>query len=283
MSLLAVDGLTVRAAGGRELVSGLSFHMGRGDRLGLIGESGSGKSLTVLALIGLLSPGMTASGSVLLDGLPVLEASQRRLDRLRGRAVAVVFQEPLTALDPLMRMGAQVAGPLRRHRGLRGRALRRAVHDALAEVRLADVARVARAYPHEISGGQRQRVAIAMALACEPALLIADEPTAQLDTTVQAEVLALLDDLVRARGMGLLFVGHDLAVVAAVTRRVLVLKDGREVESGTVEEVLRAPAHPYTRDLVAAARRLHGTLAGISRPAPAVRDGREGDATGRTG
>ncbi|GAA3567074.1 ABC transporter ATP-binding protein [Nonomuraea rosea] len=265
MSLLTVDDLSVRADGGRALVSGLSFRVGRGDRLGLIGESGSGKSLTVLALIGLLSPGMTASGSVLLDGLAVLEASQRRLDRLRGRSVAVVFQEPLAALDPLMRVGAQVAGPLRRHRGLRGRALRGAVHDALAEVRLADTTRVARSYPYEISGGQRQRVAIAMALACEPALLIADEPTAQLDTTVQAEVLALLDDLVRARGMGLLFVGHDLAVVAAVTSRVLVLKDGREVESGTAAELLRAPAHPYTRDLVAAARRLHGTLAGLAR------------------
>lgn len=263
MSLLKVDGLTIRAGGGRELVSGLSFHVDKGDRLGLIGESGSGKSLTVLALIGLLSPGMTASGEVLLDGLPVLGAAQRRLDRMRGRTVAVVFQEPLAALDPLMRVGAQVAGPLRRHRGLRGRALRRAVHEALAEVRLADTARVAGAYPHEISGGQRQRAAIAMALACEPALLIADEPTAQLDTTVQAEVLALVDDLVRARGMGLLFVGHDLALVAAVTSRVLVLKDGRQVESGTADEVLRAPAHPYTRDLVAAARRLHGTLAGF--------------------
>ncbi|NRQ37585.1 ABC transporter ATP-binding protein [Nonomuraea sp. NN258] len=263
MSLLEVRGLTVRAAGGGDLVTDLSFEVRHGDRLGLIGESGAGKSLTVLALIGLLPPGMTASGTVLLSGQQVVGAPQRRLDRLRGRSVAVVFQEPLTSLDPLMRVGTQVAEPLRRHRGLRGRALRRAVLDALTEVSLTDVERVARAYPHEISGGQRQRAAIALALACDPALLIADEPTASLDTTVQAELLALVDGLVAARGMGLLLVGHDLAVVSGVTRRLLVLHDGRAVEHGPVEDVLRSPGHPYTRDLVAAALRLRGALDGI--------------------
>ncbi|MFC7650272.1 ATP-binding cassette domain-containing protein [Streptosporangium lutulentum] len=205
------------------------------------------------------------SGSVVLDGVQVVGAPERRLNRLRGRAAAVIFQEPLTALDPLKRAGAQVAEPLRRRRRLRGAALRHAVVDALAEVRLADPERVALAYPHEISGGQRQRVAIAMALACELALLIADEPTTALDTTTQAEVLALLDTLVGASGMGLLFIGHDLGVVAGVTGRLLVLQDGRAVESGTVGDIVHAPSHPHTRELVEGTRRLHDALGGIAR------------------
>ncbi|MFC7640166.1 ATP-binding cassette domain-containing protein [Streptosporangium lutulentum] len=178
------------------------------------------------------------SGSIVLDvpGLPrtqIVGAAEGALNGLRGRAVTVVFQEPLTALDPLARVGRQVAEPLGRRRGLRGSALRAAVLAALEEVRLTEPDRIARAYPHEISGGQRQRVAMAMALACEPALLIADEPTTALDVTVQAEVLALLDSLVSARGMALLFISHDLAVVSTVTDRVLVLKDGHAVEEGS--------------------------------------------------
>ncbi|MGJ6964427.1 ATP-binding cassette domain-containing protein [Streptosporangium sp. G11] len=265
MSLLDVTGLRVRSADGHDLVRGLSFAIDPGERLGLIGESGSGKSLTALAIIGLLPSGMTASGSVVLDPpgagpSQVVGASERRLNGLRGRAASVVFQEPLTALDPLMRVGRQLAEPIRRRRGLRGAALRAAVADALQEVRITEPGRVARAYPHEISGGQRQRVAIAMALACEPALLIADEPTTALDVTVQAEVLALLGGLVTARGMALLFIGHDLAVVSGITDRVLVLKDGEAVESGTVREIVNAPRHPYTRSLVAGARHLDSAL-----------------------
>jgi ABC-type glutathione transport system ATPase component len=259
MSILDVTGLSVHAPDGRALVRDLSFAIEPGARLGLIGESGSGKSLTALAIMGLLPAGMTASGSVLLDapGLPATEvigASPARLNQLRGRAATVVFQEPLTALDPLMRVGRQVAEPLRRWRGLRGAALREATIAALAEVRLAEPERIARAYPHEISGGQRQRVAIAMALACEPALLIADEPTTALDVSVQAEVLSLLAGLISDRGMALLFITHDLAVVAGITDRVLVLRDGSAVESGTVLDIVTAPREPYTRDLVASAR-----------------------------
>ncbi|QFY07517.1 ATP-binding cassette domain-containing protein [Nonomuraea phyllanthi] len=265
MTLLDVRDLCVRAPDGRSLVSGLSFSMERGDRLGLIGESGAGKTLAALAVIGLLPRGMSASGSVLLDGEQVLGAPGRRLDRLRGRSAAVVFQEPLTALDPLKRVGALVAEPLRRRRRLRGRALRSAVLDALSEVRLPGPERLARAFPYELSGGQRQRVAIAMALACEPALLIADEPTAALDTTVQAEMLALLDGLVRSSGMGLLLIGHDLGVVAGVADGLLVLHEGRAVERGTAAEIVHAPAHPRTREVVAAARRLHGALDGLAR------------------
>ncbi|MGO4425395.1 ATP-binding cassette domain-containing protein, partial [Streptomyces sp. MCAF7] len=170
-------------------------------------------------------------------------------------------QEPLTALDPLMRVGRQLAGPLRRRQGLTGGALKRAVAEALEQVRLPEPGRIARAFPHEISGGQRQRVALAMALACEPKLLIADEPTTALDVSVQADVLALIDTLVRMREMAVLFVSHDLAVVAKVTDRALVMKDGRAVEEGTVDEIVRAPREEYTRTLVASARKLESALA----------------------
>ncbi|MBE3010513.1 ABC transporter ATP-binding protein [Microbispora sp. NEAU-D428] len=267
MTLLTVAGLRVRSPEGRDLVSDVSFTLDAGERLGLIGESGSGKSMTALAIMGLTPPGMTVSGSVVFDapGLgrtEVVGAGERRLTSLRGRATSTVFQEPLTALDPLMRVGRQVAEPLRRRRGLRGRALDAAVTAALEEVRLPDPQRIARAYPHEISGGQRQRVAIAMALACDPALLIADEPTTALDVTVQAEVLALLDGLVRERGMALLFISHDLAVVSRIAERVIVLKNGAAVESGNIDEVVNAPSHPYTRQLVGSARRLDSVLDG---------------------
>jgi peptide/nickel transport system ATP-binding protein len=263
MNVLDVKGLTVHGPGGRALIRDVSFSIEPGTRLGLIGESGSGKSLTTLAVMGLLPTGTAATGSVVLDapGLPrteVIGAPERRLAGLRGRAAAVVFQEPLTALDPLMRVGRQIAEPLRRRRGLRGPALRRAVGEALDQVRLPE--RAARAYPHQISGGQRQRVAIAMALACEPALLIADEPTTALDVTVQSEVLSLLDGLVAERGMALLFVSHDLAVVSGVADHVLVLKDGEAVESGSVADILHDPQHPYTRNLVASARHLESAL-----------------------
>ncbi|MFF3748900.1 ATP-binding cassette domain-containing protein [Streptomyces sp. NPDC002018] len=270
-NVLDVGGLTIRTDQGRALVSDLSFSIGAGSRLGLVGESGSGKSLTALAVLGLLPAGMTASGSIVLrpaqdgPGTEVVGASEQRLTGLRGRAATVVFQEPLTALDPLMRIGGQIAEPLRRWRGLRGRALRRAVEEALDQVRLPEPDRIIRAYPHEISGGQRQRVALAMALACEPALLIADEPTTALDVTVQSEVLALLDGLVAQRDMALLFVSHDLAVVSAVTDHVLVLKDGSAVESGSVDDIVRRPRHPYTRDLVDSARHLESALERIVR------------------
>ncbi|MFJ4616554.1 ATP-binding cassette domain-containing protein [Streptomyces sp. NPDC088812] len=260
MTLLDVDGLSVRTAGGRPLVTDLSFTLSGGERLGLIGESGSGKSLTTLAVLGLLPEGMTATGSVVLAGTQIVGAPDRRLAAVRGRDAAVVFQEPLTALDPLMRVGRQIAGPLARRTGLKGKKLRTAVFDALERVRLPEPERIARAFPHEISGGQRQRVALAAALACEPALLIADEPTTALDVSVQAEMLDLLDTLVRERDMAVLFVSHDLAVVAKVTDRVLVMKDGRAVEEGTVREIVGDPREEYTRNLVASARTLESAL-----------------------
>ncbi|MCW8101792.1 ATP-binding cassette domain-containing protein [Streptomyces tauricus] len=259
-TLLDVRGLTVRTDDGRVLVDDLSFTVASGERLGLIGESGSGKSLTTLALLGLLPDGMTATGSVELAGTQVVGAPEKRLTAVRGRDAAVVFQEPLTALDPLMRMGRQIAEPLARRTGLKGRELNSAVTEALVRVRLSEPDRIARAFPHEISGGQRQRVALAMALACDPGLLIADEPTTALDVSVQAEMLDLLDTLVREREMAVLFVSHDLAVVAKVTDRVLVLKDGRAVEEGPVLDVVTAPRAEYTRALVAGARKLESAL-----------------------
>jgi peptide/nickel transport system ATP-binding protein len=264
-SLLEVDGLTVATAGGRELVRDLSFTIGPGERVGLIGESGSGKSLTALAVMGLLPASLRATGSVLLDAPPlpltqVIGAGDRNLNAVRGAATAMVFQEPLTALDPLAKVGRLIAEPLRRRQYLRGSALRSAVLAALDEVRLTDPRRVAGSYPHQISGGQRQRVAIAMALACQPALLVADEPTTALDVTVQADILALLDNLMAARGMALLFVSHDLAVVAKITDTVLVLSRGSAVESGSLRELVQAPRHPYTRSLVDSARQLDDAL-----------------------
>jgi len=253
MSLLSVTSLSVHTSAGRPLLTDLTCDLAAGDRLGLIGQSGSGKSLTSLAITGLLGAGLTATGSVLLDGVEVIGAAERRLVPLRGRAASIVFQEPLTALDPLMRIGKQVAEPIARHRGLRGATLRSAVADALSEVSL-DEPRIARAFPHEISGGQRQRAAIAIALGSRPMLLIADEPTTALDVTVQAQILRLLTDLVDARAMALLFISHDLAVVSAMTTDVMVMSDGVVVESGPVARVISAPQHPYTAELVGNAR-----------------------------
>ena len=257
-AVLAIDNLTIRHAG-RTLVSGISLSVAAGERVGLIGESGSGKSLTALAAIGLLPEGMTASGSALLDGKQVIGTADRDVVRLRGTAVATIFQEPLTALDPLMRIGDQIAEVLRRRARRDGRPFSRneiaaEVLALMARVALPDPAHLARAYPHEMSGGQRQRAAIAMALACRPSLLIADEPTTALDVTTQAEVLKLLETLVREENMGLLFISHDLPVVGTAVDRVVVLRAGEMVEQGTVAEVFGRPRQPYTVGLVQAAR-----------------------------
>jgi peptide/nickel transport system ATP-binding protein len=255
VSLLSIDDLTISTPL-RDLVSHLSLRLEPGQRLGLIGESGSGKSLTALAAIGLLPRGMTTSGSVRLGNTEVLGSRDRDLARLRGAVSATIFQEPLTALDPLMRVGRQVAEPLLRRARRDGRSIdvRREVPTLLGQVAITEPERIARAYPHEISGGQRQRVAIAMALACRPRLLIADEPTTALDVTTQASILKLLDSLVRERDMALLFISHDLPIVASIVEDVVVLQQGVAVERGPVRQVFAAPQHDYTKALVAAAR-----------------------------
>ncbi|MCR2819950.1 ABC transporter ATP-binding protein [Microbacterium sp. zg.Y1090] len=260
--LLAIEGLGVRLEGPElvDLVHAVDVALEPGERLGIIGESGSGKSLTALAALGLLAHPLAARGSVRVDtGHDVVEVvgtASRRLDRVRGTTMSAVFQEPLASLDPLMRVGKQIAWPLAHHRGLHGEALRRAVLDALADVQLAEPERIARSYIHEISGGQRQRVAIALALAAGPRLLIADEPTTALDVTVQAGILELLQREVTDRGMTLLFISHDLPVVSTIADRVLVMRNGRQVELGDTAQILTAPRDPYTAQLVAASRRL---------------------------
>ncbi len=254
--LLLVAGLTIRNAAGQALVEDVSFSMSAGDRTGLLGESGSGKSLTSLAVIGLLPPGLTATGTVELGGVDMIKASERQRGTVRGKVAATVFQEPLTALDPLMRAGKQIAEPLRRIRGLRGTALRDAVHAALEEVRLTDTDRIARAYPHELSGGQRQRIAIARAIVCHPRVLLADEPVSALDLTTRVRVVDLLASLCAERDLTVLLVSHDLGVVAELCAHTAVLEHGRLVEQGDTRAVLGAPTHPYTRRLLASVPRL---------------------------
>lgn len=265
MKILEVHNLSIETGDGSKVVSDVSFSIAPGERLGLIGESGSGKSLTALAIMGLLPAELRASGSLLLgNGMDaprqILGAHEKELNQIRGTVASIVFQEPLTALDPLMKIGRQLSEPLRRWHGLSGEQLNEAIISALSEVAINKPERIADSYPYEISGGERQRAAIAMALACEPSILIADEPTTALDVTVQAEILTLLDAVVAKRGMSLLFISHDLAVVSRITDHVLVMKDGSVVESGSLRDVLRSPQHPYTRDLVASAKELDDAL-----------------------
>lgn len=253
-TLLQVSGLNIGTAQ-KPLVHDVSFSMRPGERIGLIGESGSGKSLTTTALMGLLPHGVSATGDIRLRGHEgnLLEAGEQQLMRIRGNDMAMVFQEPLTALNPLMRVGAQVAEIMVQHRTVanKAEAHARAVQ-MLAAVQLPDPAQAAKAYPHQLSGGQRQRVMLAMALANDPGLLLCDEPTTALDVTVQRQVLDLILELVRERGTGLLFITHDLAVVANMCTRVLVMNNGRVVEEGGTHEVFTNPQHSYTRGLLAA-------------------------------
>ena len=255
-SLVEVAGLRVDFPAGDgtvRAVDGLDFTLGEGEALGLVGESGSGKSATAYALLGLhRGTGARVSGEVRVAGTDVLAASDEELRRLRGRVAAMVFQDPLSSLDPYYAIGEQIAEVYRvHHRGSRAAARARAV-DVLDRVGIPDAARRSRSRPHEFSGGMRQRALIAMALACEPRVLIADEPTTALDVTVQAQILDLLHDLRAETGMGLLLVTHDLGVAAGSVDRLLVMRDGSAVERGDVTTLLHTPAHPYTQALLTA-------------------------------
>jgi oligopeptide/dipeptide ABC transporter ATP-binding protein len=252
-ALLEVHGLTVAfetLAGPVHAVNGLDMELRPGEIVGLVGESGSGKSVTSRAIMGLLPPRTSRiAGSVRLAGRELVGLPEAQYRRVRGEHVAMIFQDPLTALDPLYRAGEQVAEALRFHFGLSRSAASRRVVELLDAVGLPDPAGTARRYPHELSGGMRQRVMIAMALACEPELLIADEPTTALDVTVQAQILELLRRLVRERGMALLLITHDLGVVRELCERAVVLYAGRVAEEGPVSDLLRSPLHPYTSGL----------------------------------
>jgi peptide/nickel transport system ATP-binding protein len=254
-SLLEVRDLQVSFGRRRaEAVRGVSFSLESGQRLGVIGESGSGKTVTALAVLGLLPENAHVSGSVRLAGTELVGLPEQRLARLRGDAMSMVFQEPMTALDPTMRVGRQVAEVLRLHQGAEPGRARERVVEMLGEVGLDDPERVADAFPHQLSGGQRQRALLAMALINSPGLVICDEPTTALDVTVQARVLARLDEALDSSGAACLFISHDLAVVSQVCDQVLVMLDGRVVESGSVATLFTAAEHPYTRGLVATAR-----------------------------
>src|SRR5688500_857453 len=256
MSVLAVQNLTVALpiGGDRpEAVSGVSFDVNREEILCLVGESGSGKSVIAQSIMGLLPNTLRiTSGKILLDGETLAAATPGRLRALRGARMSMIFQEPMTALNPVMRCGAQIDEVLRFH-GDRWRGTRREkAEGVLREVALPEPERILASYPHQLSGGQRQRIMIAMALALEPALLIADEPTTALDVTTQAQILRLILELQKRHGMGVLFITHDFGVVAEIAHRVAVLRLGRVVEMGTKHEVLTRPQHGYTRMLIAA-------------------------------
>ncbi|RIJ70986.1 ABC transporter ATP-binding protein [Nakamurella silvestris] len=250
--LLTVRGLDV-LVGEVELVRGVDLTVYPGERVGIIGASGSGKTVTCLAIAGLLDDGLVCRGSIRLAGVPTDLARARERDwaPIRGLRTGMVFQEPMTALNPTMKVGRQVAEVMTRHRTHGRREARRIAVELLGSTGLPDPERIAGAYPHQLSGGQRQRVVLAIALANGPDLLICDEPTTALDVTVQARVLALISSKVAETGAALLFISHDLAVVAEVCDRVLVMFGGQIVESGSVEDILLRPQHPHTRALLA--------------------------------
>ena len=233
-------------------VRDMSFTLARGDTLGLIGESGCGKSMTALALMGLAPENATVSGSLKLDGRELIGLPDRDWRGLRGDRIAMIFQEPMTALNPVHTIGDQVMEAMRLHRGLGRREARERALALLERVGIPEPARRLDSYPHQFSGGQRQRIMIAMALACEPDVLIADEPTTALDVTVQKQILALIAELVAERGMALILISHDLGLIAQNVRRMLVMYGGEVVERGAAAEVFAQPAHPYTRGLLAA-------------------------------
>ena len=254
-NLLEVEALSVWLAtrrGPRKAVDDVSVSVGAGEIVGIAGESGSGKTMTALSLLGLLPPGATTAGSVRFDGAQLLGRPARYLRGIRGRQIAMVSQDPATSLHPMLRIETQLTEHMRHHLGVsRSEARSRAV-ELLDTVRIPDPERALHAHPGQFSGGMRQRIAIACALACEPRLLLADEPTTALDVTVQAGILRLLDRLRRERGLAVVIITHDLAVMSSVADRVCVMYGGRMVEIGPRSAVLTAPRHPYTRGLLAA-------------------------------
>jgi len=232
-------------------VDGVSFYLDRGELLGLVGESGCGKSITALSIMRLVAPpGKIVTGEILFDGRDLLKLSNREMRDVRGDDIAMIFQDPMTSLNPVFTVGEQIAEALRLHRKLSRTDARKAAVEAMREVSIPDPELRVNDYPHQLSGGMRQRVMIAMALACDPKLLIADEPTTALDVTIQAQILELLDHLRQTRELAVLLITHDLGVVAEVADRVAVMYTGKIVEESPVDELFARPKHPYTEGLL---------------------------------
>jgi oligopeptide/dipeptide ABC transporter ATP-binding protein len=262
-TLLEVDELTVgfeRDGSRSAAVRGVSFEVAAGERVGIVGESGSGKSVTAQAVMRLLPPGAEVGGRVRFAGADVLGHDARQLAGWRGSEIAMIFQDPMSSLNPLLRIGTQLTEGLRRHRGLGKAAAREEAARLLRTVGIADAERRLRDYPHAFSGGMRQRVCIAIAAACAPKLIIADEPTTALDVTVQAQVLDLLDELTDRHGTATVLISHDLGVVSSFCDRLLIMYAGRVVEAGPTDDIIARPAHPYTRALLDSIPRLRGPL-----------------------
>jgi peptide/nickel transport system ATP-binding protein len=255
--VLDIENLVVgvgKVGTGKTIIEGISLQVRQGETLCVVGESGSGKSVTSLATMGLLPKDSlkATGGSIKLVGEDVLQASDRRLRQLRATTMAMIFQEPMTALNPVIPVGRQIDEVLRTHTDLDSAARKKRILDMMDQVRLPDVKRIFNSYPHRMSGGQRQRIMIAMALVLEPKLLIADEPTTALDVTTQKQILTLMRDLQEDHGTALLFITHDMGVVADIADRVAVMRHGRLVETGTLDQILRAPTMDYTRNLLSA-------------------------------
>ncbi|SLN12103.1 ABC transporter ATP-binding protein [Oceanibacterium hippocampi] len=261
MSLLRVENLEVTlqtSVGPARAVRDVSFQLERGQSLGIVGESGCGKSMTALALMGLLPEGATTAGRVMLGEDDLLTMPENELCGVRGNRLAMIFQEPMTSLNPLHTIGAQVMEPLLLHRGLHKSEARDEAYRLLDQVGIPNAKSRLDNYPHQLSGGQRQRVMIALALSCDPDILIADEPTTALDVTIQSQILDLIEQLVSRLGMSLILISHDLGVISESVDRVMVMYGGTVVESGPTQSLFHALAHPYTRGLFASMPRLGG-------------------------
>ncbi len=255
-TVLEVKGLQTvffTSSGLFKAVDDLSFTVRRGETLAIVGESGCGKSVSALSIMRLVPdpPGRIVGGSVMLEGTDLLGLDDASMREIRGNRISMIFQEPMTSLNPVMRIGDQIAEAVRLHRNMTGKQARQRAVEMLRLVRIPEPARRALEYPHQLSGGMRQRAMIAMALACRPALLIADEPTTALDVTIQAQILALVLELQNELGMGLILITHDLGVVAQTAQRVIVMYAGRKVEEASVESLFANPRHPYTSGLMA--------------------------------
>ncbi len=273
-TLLDVRNLSVQfttRAGTVTVLDDISFTLERGERISFVGESGCGKSMTALALMGLLpAMGRVSGGQILFKGEDLTQASAARLRRLRGNEVSMIFQEPMTSLNPVFTIGQQIVEVLRLHRGIDNASARRRALELLEAVRIPNASARIDDYPHQLSGGQRQRVMIAIALACEPEILIADEPTTALDVTVQAEIFALLRDLGTKLDTAIILITHDMGAVAQMSERMLVMYAGRRVEEGRVADVVGAPAHPYTRGLIACVPHITSNVAAITEQLPEI-------------